>query len=100
MKMSVYNKRWPKYSSWIGITFVIAAIIGLHAVWLHYFATTKHGEIKNGQLDLQQWDEQSGQALTLDGAWLFYPNSFIISNSSVHTAEQQHNPTTCKQYSF
>lgn len=87
MKMSVYNKRWPKYSSWIGITFVIAAIIGLHAVWLHYFTTTKHGEIKNGQLDLQQWDEQSGQTLTLDGSWLLYPNSFIVSNASEHAAE-------------
>lgn len=87
MRMSVKAKRLPNYLSWIGIIFVIAAIVGLHALWLFYYATTQYGEIKNGMLDLQQWEETSGEALTLDGEWTFYPDAFIISNPADQAAE-------------
>lgn len=85
--MSIYVERWHKYLRWMGIVLVIAVIIGLHAVWFYSFATTKFGEIRDGFLDLRQWDETSGDTLVLDGEWMFYPYSLIASEAAAKTVE-------------
>lgn len=87
MEINNDKKQWNKYLRWVAIVAVIATIFGLHVIWLQHFSTMKYGEIKNGQLNLQQWHNDSDETLTLDGEWEFYPEAFIISDADYNEVE-------------
>ncbi|MFP3388883.1 ATP-binding protein [Brevibacillus sp. SIMBA_040] len=47
-------------------------------LWMELFRDQKQAVIKNGQLDLRDWNAGEGDVLLLDGKWQFYPSQLLM----------------------
>lgn len=58
--------------------------------WENLFSDIPLTDIKNGQLELQDWHVQDNQVLLLDGEWEFYPSKFLFDDGKPsHINEEQ-----------
>ncbi|WP_077706295.1 hybrid sensor histidine kinase/response regulator [Virgibacillus dokdonensis] len=71
--------RRKKYFLSITILFLIL-LSGSRFLWTNIFQSQEQLSIKNGQLDLRDWDATSDDILLLDGNWEFYPQALITGN--------------------
>lgn len=72
MKM---NKQVKKIS--IVILFALS-LFGLRSAWVAYFSYDRHQPVvKDGELDISQWDFEDRGILTLAGEWHLYPGEFL-----------------------
>ncbi|HBZ09912.1 MAG TPA: histidine kinase [Bacillus bacterium] len=49
-------------------------------LWAEAFSDQKQLSIKNGQLDLRDWNAEKGEVLLLDGEWEFYPSHLLMED--------------------
>ncbi|WP_411830343.1 hybrid sensor histidine kinase/response regulator [Paenibacillus alba] len=63
----------------LGLLLVILSVARI--LWMESFHSQKQVSIKNGQLDLRDWNAEDGDVLLLDGEWEFYPSQWLIDGS-------------------
>lgn len=51
-------------------------------LWMFYYQTPGQPTVKNGVLDLRNWQFEENDTFSLDGDWLFYPNTFLSHGTS------------------
>lgn len=68
-----------KYRVVLTILFFIAAMTVGRLFWLELFEPSGQPFAADGLLDLRNWDAESGQTITLDGEWEFYPGILTMS---------------------
>ncbi len=64
----------------IGIFLIILS--GSRFLWMHAFYASSDLSIKNGQLNLTDWQAQEDDVLLLDGEWEFYPSQWLIDHEA------------------
>lgn len=69
-----------KISIIISIFFVL--LFFLRFTWLHYFSFSSEAEINNGVLDFDQIHRVQNFQMHLDGEWILYPNTLLISRDT------------------
>jgi signal transduction histidine kinase len=62
--------------------------VRLRVLWMHAFENNRPEDIKNGQLNLREWDAKNGGILSLDGQWEFYPFQLIMENGQSAHGDQ------------
>lgn len=60
----------------LGIFLVVLSSSRL--LWAQAFGNKQQPLIKNGQLDLRDWNAAEGEVLLLDGEWEFYPSHLLM----------------------
>lgn len=70
----------------LGLLLVILS--GSRMVWMELFHNQKQLSVKNGQLDLRDWNAEDGDILLLDGEWEFYPSEWLIEESRQHASNE------------
>lgn len=60
---------------------------GSRFLWANVFQSQEQLSIKNGQLDLRDWDATSDDILLLDGRWEFYPQALITGDEPSQLAK-------------
>lgn len=84
--MGFRKERLRTYMRWSGLILIVTVIVVAHLSWLQYFSVAKHGHVDKGVYNLIEWDAASGEALVLDGEWIFYPSTLITSGRNADTA--------------
>lgn len=78
-KLSNLYKVMKKYRVVLTILLFIAVMTGGRLLWLELFKPSGQPFAAGGLLDLRNWDSGSGQTITLDGEWEFYPGILPMS---------------------
>ncbi|WP_438824970.1 ATP-binding protein [Bacillus sp. JJ722] len=60
---------------------VLVILSGSRMLWMELFHNQKQVSIKNGQIDLRDWNAEDGDVLLLDGEWEFYPSQLLMDDS-------------------
>lgn len=60
------------------LVLLLAILSGARMLWMVSFHDQKQTSIKNGQLDLRDWNAEAGDILLLDGEWEFYPSQWLM----------------------
>lgn len=66
----------------------IIAVTTFRLIWLSYIGHLdyeQHPQVKNGVLDLRDWEFSTYKTLRLDGEWEFYPSEFVESPPQTDT---------------
>ncbi|MFD2170501.1 ATP-binding protein [Tumebacillus lipolyticus] len=63
------------------IGLLLVTLSGLRFVWMDLFPDQNQISIKNGQLDLREWNADDRGILLLDGEWEFYPSQLLLDRS-------------------
>ncbi|GAA3410708.1 ATP-binding protein [Paenibacillus hodogayensis] len=58
----------------------IVILSGSRLWWMDMFQGHKLEPIKNGQVDLRNWNAEDGDVVSLDGEWEFYPSQRLIGS--------------------
>src|SRR5690625_908689 len=59
-------------------------LTGLRLIWLFYHVPSEQPIVKDGLLDLRDYDFQKEQPVSLDGEWAFYPEKLVESLDELH----------------
>lgn len=62
----------------IGIGILLVILSGFRLLWMESFRDQKLEPIKNGQLNLRDWNAEDGDILLLDGEWELYPSQWLM----------------------
>ncbi|MFC3769379.1 ATP-binding protein [Paenibacillus sp. GCM10012303] len=62
----------------IGIGILLVILSGFRFLWMESFRDQKLEPIKNGQLNLRDWNAEDGDILLLDGEWELYPSQWLM----------------------
>ncbi|WP_040513481.1 ATP-binding protein [Gracilibacillus halophilus] len=58
--------------------------------WMMYFQDADHQpQVRQGVLDLRDWDGIQEETIHLDGEWTFFPNQLITGNNQGNEADHQ-----------
>lgn len=79
------KRRWKemfknKRNLWIIIvTIILFALLltSFRLLWINKFNYTDQPEVKNGEIDLRDWNFSDGRSVTLAGEWTFYPYTLL-----------------------
>ncbi len=72
------------------LTFLLI-LTGFRLLWIQLFSAPEFPVAKQGELDLRTAEQLSNYTVSLDGEWLFYPNTGLIHNEDVTS---EHNRTS------
>ncbi|MCM3112795.1 hybrid sensor histidine kinase/response regulator [Lederbergia lenta] len=75
------NQYMSKRRIFLIIGLFIFVLTSFRITWIKFHSTPDHPQAKNGIIDLQDWEFNSEQTISLDGEWEFYPNQFLPPNS-------------------
>lgn len=72
-----------KYIPWKILAIVslfLVVLTGSRFIWITFFYNADQPHIKNGVLDLRDWDAAESHIINLDGQWEFYPHVFLMDH--------------------
>ncbi|MGO4547360.1 ATP-binding protein [Paenibacillus sp. 2TAB23] len=70
------------------LTLFIIALTSLRLYWLFVVTPPEPAHAIHGELDLREWDFESGRAISLNGEWAFYPNQLLTNSASIDKEKQ------------
>jgi two-component system, sensor histidine kinase ChiS len=72
--------------NYILLIFIFLIVLSsLRLTWIHFNRIPDHPVVKNGVLDLRDWQFDRKQTITLDGKWSFFPHTLL--NTVSHTSK-------------
>lgn len=65
----------------------LVSLSSFRIFWAETLSNHKQVPIRNGHLDIRNWDVEKGEILLLDGEWEFYPSQFLIEEETQRKLE-------------